>query len=70
MNNPLKTYLKGFDWIKKVDPVRVSGPDNDYQWQEADSTSTVHLIWDIDGDAMKADFFNTLNGHPTMLIKE
>ena len=61
---------KGLGWVTKVEPVRVSGPDNDYQWQQADSTSTVHLIWDIDGKAMKTDLFNTLNGHPTKLIKE
>jgi len=61
---------KGFNWVTKVAPVKVSGPENDYQWQEADSTSTVHLIWDIDGEAMKSDLFNTLNGHPTSLIKK
>jgi len=60
---------KGFNWVTKVAPVKVSGPDNGYLWQEADSTSTVYLIWDIDGEAMKADLFNTLNGHPTNLIK-
>ena len=61
---------KELNWITKVEPVKVSGPDNDYQWQPADNTSAVRLIWDIDGKAMKADLFNTLNGHPTRLIED
>ena len=61
---------KGFNWVTKVAPVKVSGPENDYQWQPADNTSTVYLIWDIDGEAMKSDLFNTLNGDPTSLIKK
>ena len=51
---------KGLGWVKKVEPVHISGPDNDYQWQKADSSSSVHLIWDIDGKAMKTNLFNTL----------
>lgn len=36
----------------------------------SDSTSTVRLIWDIDGEAMKTDLFNTLGGRPTSLMPE
>jgi len=36
----------------------------------SDSTSTVWLIWDIDGEAMKTDLFNTLGGRPTSLMPE
>ena len=60
---------KGYNWVTKVAPVKVSGPENDYKWVESDSSSNIYLIWDIDGEAMKTDLFNTLNGRPTKLIK-
>jgi len=60
---------KGYNWVTKTAPVEVTGPENDYRWVESDSSSTVRLIWDIDGEAMKTDLFNTLNGRPTKLIK-
>ena len=60
---------KGYNWVTKVAPVKVTGPENDYKWVESDSSSNVYLIWDIDGEAMKTDLFNTLNGRPTKLIK-
>jgi len=65
MNSPFKILLD-----KKVEPVYVSGPDNDYLWHPADSTSTVRLIWDIDGETMKTDLFNTLGGRPSSLMQE
>lgn len=65
----ISEYLE-MGWVTETEAVHVSGPENNFSWQQADSTSTVHLIWDIDGEAMKADLFNTLNGHPSRLIKE
>ncbi|MCD6321873.1 MAG: nucleoside hydrolase, partial [Clostridiales bacterium] len=62
--------FKGFNWVTKVAPVKITGPEKDYKWEQADSTSAVYLIWDIDGEAMKADLFNTLNGNPTSLMKK
>lgn len=61
---------KGFYWVTKVAPVKITGPENNYRWEDADSTSNVYLIWDIDGEAMKTDLFNTLNGNPTSLKKK
>ncbi len=61
---------KGFNWVTKVAPVKITGPENNYRWEQADSTSNVYLIWDIDGEAMKTDLFNTLNGNPTSLMKK
>ncbi len=54
----------GLDWVIKEEPAQVSGPENNYSWEKADSISTVRLVWDIDGEAMKKDLFNTLNGNP------
>ena len=56
---------KGFGWVTSVEPAKITGPENEYSWEEADSTSNVRLVWDIDGEAMKRDLFNTLNGNPT-----
>ncbi len=56
--------------VTKTEPIKVTGPDHDYTWQHVDGPSKVPLIWDIDGKAMKADLFNTLNGNPTDLRKK
>jgi hypothetical protein len=45
----------------------VLGPDQQYRRQQVDAPTTVHIIRDIDQEAMKADFFDTLNGRPTAL---
>ena len=60
----------GGDWVTEVEPTYVSGPEEDYSWQPADGDSAVRLIRDIDGQAMKADLFNTLNGNPSHLRKD
>ena len=60
----------GKDWVKEVETSDVSGPDKEYSWQAADEKSTVRLIRDIDGEAMKTDLFNTLNGNPSRLIHD
>jgi len=50
-----------------VEPSVVLGPDQQYRWKQVDSPTTVHIIRYIDAEAMKVDFFNTLNGKPTAL---
>ena len=54
----------GYNWVLKEEPAQVSGPDSGYKWEKADSTSNVRLVWDIDGEAMKKDLFDRLNGVP------
>ena len=54
-------------WLTSVEPSVVLGPDKQYRWKKVDSPATVHIIRDIDQEAMKADFFHTLNGKPTAL---
>ncbi|MFC1714606.1 PKD domain-containing protein [Candidatus Poribacteria bacterium] len=55
-------------WLKEVEPVKVLGPDQDYRWKRVEEPASVHVVRDIDEDAMKNDFFNTLNSRPTRLI--
>lgn len=59
-------YL-GKHWLTLVEPSVVLGPDLEYRWKKVDSPTNVHIIRDIDEEAMKVDFFNTLNGKPTPL---
>jgi hypothetical protein len=57
----------GKSWLTLVEPSVVLGPDQEYRWQKVESPTTVHIIRDIDEEAMKVDFFDTLNGKPTAL---
>ncbi|WP_114749703.1 nucleoside hydrolase [Pleomorphovibrio marinus] len=57
----------GLDWLTSVEPSSVQGPDQEYRWQKVESSTDVYIIREIDAEAMKADFFNTLNGKPTEL---
>jgi len=57
----------GLDWLTLVEPSAVLGPDQEYRWQKAEQPTNVQIIREIDHEAMKADFFNTLNGKPTAL---
>jgi hypothetical protein len=57
----------GKPWLTLVEPSVVLGPDQEYRWQKVDSAANVYIIREIDAKAMKADFFNTLNGKPTTL---
>jgi len=59
-------YL-GKHWLTLVEPSVVLGPDQEYRWKKVDSPTNVHIIRDIDEEAMKTDLFNTLNGKPTLL---
>jgi hypothetical protein len=53
--------------VTSVEPSVLLGPDQEYRWQKVDSPTNVYIIRDIDEEAMKTDFFNTLNGKPTEL---
>jgi hypothetical protein len=57
----------GKPWLKLVEPAVVLGPDQKYRWKKVDSPTNVYIIRDIDAEAMKGDFFATLNGKPTAL---
>jgi hypothetical protein len=57
----------GKAWLTSVEPSVVLGPDQEYRWQKVDQPTNIHIIRDIDQEAMKGDFFATLNGKPTAL---
>ena len=57
----------GKAWLTSVEPSVVLGPDQEYLWQKVDPPTNVCIIRDIDQEAMKGDFFATLNGKPTAL---
>jgi len=57
----------GKHWLTRVEISVVLGPDQEYRWKKIDSPANVHIIRDIDEEAMKVDFFDTLNGKPTAL---
>jgi len=54
-------------WLTLVEPSVLLGPDQEYRWKKVDAPTTVHIIREIDAEAMKSDFFDTLNGKPTPL---
>ena len=58
------------NWLKEVEPVKVHGPAQEYRWEKTGEPASVHVVRDIDEDAMKRDFFNTLNGNPAKLIQK
>jgi len=57
----------GKEWLTLIEPSKVLGPDQEYRWQKTEQSTNVQIIREIDHEAMKADFFNTLNGNPTPL---
>jgi hypothetical protein len=57
----------GQPWLKLVEPSAVFGPDQQYRWKKVDSPTNVYIVRTIDAEAMKKDFFDTLNGKPTAL---
>jgi acetyl esterase len=57
-------------WVKEVEHVVVSGPENKYRWGHSDSPTNVKLIREIDQQAMKEDIFNTLKGKPQRLLPQ
>ncbi len=64
INNHLR-----LNWLTEVEDMKIADKDKAYQWEKTDDKSNVHVIWDIDEEAMKNDFFNTINGYPTKLYK-
>jgi hypothetical protein len=42
-------------------------PDQEYRLKKVDAPSNVYIIRDIDEEASKVDFFNTLHDKPTEL---
>ncbi|SEJ56136.1 Inosine-uridine preferring nucleoside hydrolase [Cyclobacterium xiamenense] len=57
----------GKGWLTLVEPSEVLGPDQEYRWKKVEGPTNVQIIREIDAEAMKADFFTTLNGNPTEL---
>jgi chitodextrinase len=55
-------------WIKAVENVTVAGPDRQYSWTRSDDPHAVHVIREIDQQAMQRDLFDTMKGKPTRLI--
>jgi len=54
-------------WLTLVEPSELLGPDQQYRYRKVDTPTSVRIIRDLDEEAMKTDFFNTLNGKPTEL---
>jgi hypothetical protein len=57
----------GLGWVLETRPAEVTGPDQGYAWKYTDRPSNINLIMDINGEAMKTELFNTLNGYPQKL---
>jgi hypothetical protein len=55
-------------WIKEVERVVIAGPDQDYAWTRSEDPNAVHVIREIDQQAMQRDLFDTMKGKPTRLI--
>ena len=55
-------------WIKEVERVTVSGPDQRYAWSRSEAPNAVYVIREIDQQAMQRDLFETMKGKPTRLI--
>ena len=61
--------FSGLGWLTKVEDMKIADVNKIYTWQKSDSKTNVHIVWDIDQEAMKEDFFNTINGKPRNLVK-
>ena len=57
------------DWVTETEYVHLLGPDKGYLWQHSDEPTNLRLVRDIDEEAMKADFFETLNNKTTTVIE-
>lgn len=49
-------------WVKETEPVVVGGPEKGYRWMKTGRATSVHVIRQIDQQAMKEDIFNTMKG--------
>ena len=56
-------------WVKEVEAVTVSGPEDEYRWHHSDTPTNVKVIREIDQAAIKADIFNSMKGKATALRK-
>ena len=56
-------------WIKEVERVVIAGPDQDYAWTRSEDPHAVHVIREIDQQAMQRDLFGTMKSKPTRLIE-
>jgi hypothetical protein len=57
----------GEHWLTRVEPSILLGRDQGYEYRLTTEPTNLHIVWAVDGEAMKKDFFNTLNGKPTAL---
>ncbi len=55
-------------WIKEVERVDVAGPDEEYAWTRSENPQAVHVIREIDQQAMRQDLFDSMKGKPTRLL--
>ena len=49
-------------WVKEIEPVVVGGPEKGYRWTKTERATSVHVIRQIDQQAMKEDIFGTMKG--------
>jgi len=54
-------------WLTKVEPSILLRREQGYEYRSTTEPTNLHIVWAVDGEAMKKDFFNTLNGNPTAL---
>ncbi len=64
----INNYL-GLNWITEIKDMQIGNKEENYIWKPVEGKSNIHVILDIDEEAMKNDFFNTLNENPTNLLK-
>jgi hypothetical protein len=57
----------GKQWLTRVEPSILLDRDQGYEYRSTTEPTNLHIVWAVDGEAMKNDFFNTLNGRPTAL---
>ena len=57
----------GEHWLTKVEPSILLDREQGYEYRTTTEPTNLHIVWAVDGEAMKKDFFDTLNGRPTPL---
>jgi hypothetical protein len=57
----------GKHWLTKVEPSILLNREQGYEYRSTTEPTNLHIVWAVDGEAMKKDFFDTLNGRPTSL---
>ncbi len=56
------------DWFSNEQPVILLDRFQDYRWETTTAPTNIRLIHNIDADAIKNDWFETINGRPTKLL--